>query len=141
MGTRLEFHERVDRHTCKRCGGDYDRVYGTIWDDERRAGIYSADLHQRDDDTRLLLAIGTMGWDAATEQWRRYGVTLEVWPTADENRMSFRDVAMSPYAETDQFGQRLDREEALASPLRDEFFHLADHVVRDDPRVRAHLDQ
>jgi hypothetical protein len=108
---------------------------------ERRAGVYSADLHQRDHDARVLLAIGTMGWDAASEQWRRYGVTLEVLPTADEYRMVFRDSTMSPYAGTDYVGQLLDREEALASPLRDEFFHLADHVVRDDPRVNAHLGQ
>jgi hypothetical protein len=141
MAIRLELHDRVDEKRCARCGGNYRRVYGTIWDDERRAGVYSADLHQRHDDARVVLAVGTMGWDATTEQWRRYGVTLEIWPTVDEIQMKLSEASQSPFANSDTLGHILGRAEALASPLRDEFFHLADHIVREDARVRDQLNQ
>jgi hypothetical protein len=38
-------------------------------------------------------------------------------------------------------GRVLDRAEVLSRPERDVFFHMADHIVSDDPRVQSHLDE
>lgn len=54
--------------------------------------------------------------------------------------MAVMDAAASPYRDSDLMGRVLDRQEVLARPERDVFFHMAGHIVKDDPRVRSHLD-
>jgi hypothetical protein len=142
VALRLELIEHVDRFTCAHCGTEYPRVYGNVIEDERQAGVYSADLHEnhQSHDRRALLAIGTVGWDEDTQEWQKYSVTLDIWPTATEFQMTLLDAEWSPYEEGQHLGHILDREEALASPLKDTFFHMADHIVVDDPRVHSHLN-
>ena len=137
----LKLHERIDRLTCSECGGESDRVYGDIFDGDRQTGAYSADLGRKHHDRRVLLAIGTLEWDESNEDWREVSVTLAVWPTESEFQMSLLDASESPYRDNELIGRVLDRDEALASPLRDHFFHLADEIVVHDPRVNAHLDE
>lgn len=55
---RLELAERIDLIECDKCGTRYRRVYGAIYEDEQGFGIYSADLHAKAHDLRVLLAIG-----------------------------------------------------------------------------------
>ena len=54
--------------------------------------------------------------------------------------MQLKEPSRSPFVKTDTMGQILGRDEALASPLHDGFFHLAEHIVREDPRVHQHLN-
>ncbi len=68
-------------------------------------------------------------------------MTLEIWPAADEIQMKLNEDSQSPFANSNTLGHTLGRDEALASPLRDEFFDLADHIVRADARVREQLNQ
>lgn len=140
MALRLELHDRVDTHTCPMCGGQYPRVFGTVHDGDRRAGVYSADLHQHGDDRRALLSLGVMCWNGEREEWEKCAVTIEVWSTATEFPMAFRDSSRSPYKDNGLLGRVLEPSEARASQMRDEFFHIADHVVDHDRRVNGHLN-
>jgi hypothetical protein len=140
MTIRLDLHDRIDRLVCPRCQGNYTRIYGTFFDDQRNAGRYSADLHRHDGDRRALLSIGTHCWQEGPRDWEACCVTIEVWTTEEQYEMALRDAAYSPYKENGLLGRVLDRVEALASSAHDQFFHLADHVVTNDPRVRTHLE-
>ena len=137
---RLELAERIDMIECDKCGTPYRRVYGTIYEDEQGLGIYSADLHTKEHDLRVLPALGMRYWDAKADAWATCSCTIEVWPTDAEYQMAVRDAAASPYRDGHLMGRVLDREELLARPERDGVFHMADHIVTDDPRVRSHLD-
>jgi hypothetical protein len=140
MSMRLELHDRIDRPICPQCQTEYSRIYGTLYEDEQIAGRHSADPHHHDRDPRVLLAIGTHCWHAASEKWEACSVTIEAWAGETQYNMALRDASFSPYQTNGLLGRVLDRAEARASPARDQFFHLADHIVTDDPRVRTHLD-
>jgi hypothetical protein len=130
---RLEIADRTDRLVCEQCGGAYRRVYGTVYDDGRRAARYSADLHEEAHDGRVLLVIGADGG-------RSEAVVIGVWSTESEYQMMIQDRSAFPHQDGLALGRILDRDEALRSPSKDELFHIADHIVQDDPRVRSHLE-
>jgi hypothetical protein len=46
----------------------------------------------------------------------------------------------SPWGDTPLLGKMLEREQALAHPALKGVVHVAEHIVRDDPRVRNFLD-
>src|SRR6516225_11633915 len=91
MTIRLELHDRIDRLVCPKCHTDYARVYGTVSEDERTAGRYSADLHHNDQDRRALVAIGTYCWQEVAQSWEACSVTIEVWATKERYEMVLRD--------------------------------------------------
>ena len=134
---RLELAERVDRLVCQRCGGAYQRVYGTVYDDGRRAALYSADLHEQAHDGRVLLMIGRVAGDG---DWPGQTIVIGVWSTESEFQMMIQDGSWLPQPGGQPLGRVLDRDEALRSPSKDELFHIADHIIQDDPRVRTHLE-
>jgi hypothetical protein len=136
---RLELGERVDRLVCQECGGTYRRVYGTVYDGVRRAALYSADLHEEAHDGRVLLVIGADGPDEPAGG-QPEAVVIGVWSTESEFQMMIQDGSAFPHEDSLALGRILDREEALRSPSKDELFHIADHIVQDDPRVRDHLE-
>jgi hypothetical protein len=46
----------------------------------------------------------------------------------------------SPWGDTPVLGKMLGRDQALAHPALAEVMHVAEHIVRDDVRVRGFLD-
>jgi hypothetical protein len=81
---RLELVDHVDMIECDQCGRPFQRVYGSIYDGEQGIGIYSADLHAKQHDRRMLLAVGMRYWDEETQAWAACSCTLEVWPAETE---------------------------------------------------------
>lgn len=140
MTLRLELPPRSDTLTCPACRGEHQRVYGNVYDNGLGIGVYSADLHQHAADRRALLALGVRTWNDVTHQWGPCSVTIEVWPTATEFRMAFRDASYSPFADSGLLGRVLDQDEARRRLLRDDLLQIADHSIQEDPRVRGHLD-
>ncbi len=49
------------------------------------------------------------------------------------------DAARSHWRSSDSLGRFMGRDEALASVDISAYFHVADHVIRGDPRVRDYL--
>ncbi len=122
-------HEGVDSLTCPSCGADYPRVHGELTEaDGGTVAVYSAELHSRAHDRRVLLAIDLSGDESAV---------IEAWSTRTEIEMCVRDGAQCPYEPDGE--TVLDRDEIFATPRREEFFEVADHVVTNDGRVREHL--
>ena len=66
-------------------------------------------------------------------------VHLRVRESSDAVEMVFLDPGESPWRAHRYLGQMLTPAEARRSPLRDRFFHVADHVVGDLPEVRMFL--
>lgn len=73
---------------------------------------------------------------------RRRIASLSVWPTATEIQMGLVDRVDSVWTrEEGWLGPIMDRSEVLASPMKDEFRHVADHIVEGDRRIREYLNQ
>lgn len=141
-GLRLEHDDQVTDGVCARCGAPYESVIGVIYEDEEAIAIYRADLFDhfhRAPEPRAILSIAVGEWQDGTDHSDRCSAAIEAWADGDRVRMAFSDRAGSPWQDLDVVSWRLSSKEAEASPLREAFLRLADHVARHDRRLRRVL--
>jgi hypothetical protein len=141
-GLRLEHDDQVTDGVCTRCGAPYESVIGVLYEDEEAIAIYRADLFDhfhRDPGPRAILSIAVGEWQDGTDHTDRCSAAIEAWAEGDRVRMAFSDRAGSPWRDLDVVSWQLSSKEAEASPLREAFLRLADHVARHDRRLRRVL--
>lgn len=139
---RLEHDDQVTDGVCPRCGAPYESVIGVLYEDEEAIAIYRADLFDhfhRDAEPRVVLSIAVGDWQDGTDHSDRCSAAIEAWAEGKRVRMAFSDRAGSPWQELDVVSWQLSSQEAEASPLREAFLRLADHVACHDRRLRRVL--
>jgi hypothetical protein len=141
-GLRLEHDDQVTDGVCPMCGAPYESVIGVLYEDEDAIAIYRADLFDhfhRDAEPRVVLSIAVGDWQDGTDHSDRCSAAIEAWAEGDRVRMAFSDRAGSPWQELEVVSWQLTSKEAEASPLREAFLRLADHVACNDRRLRRVL--
>ncbi|HEV7698606.1 MAG TPA: hypothetical protein VGO43_00105 [Pyrinomonadaceae bacterium] len=125
------------QETCADCGAAYTVSRGSVYDDGEGASIYLAGLHQCIEGKVAHLVVAVRpGYEKCTEkcaaaiQIRNGGANLE---------MSLVDPDLSPWKDLDYLGRILTRDEVLQSVHKDTFFHIADHVVLENPTINDYL--
>lgn len=139
---RLEHDDQVTDGICSKCGAPYESVIGVLYEDEQAIAIYRADLFDhfhRDPEPRAVLSIAVGDWRDGTDRSDRCSAAIEAWTEGPRVRMAFSDRAGSPWQELEVVSWQLTSKEADASPLREAFLRLADHVARKDRRLRRVL--
>jgi hypothetical protein len=66
-------------------------------------------------------------------------VSLRVTVDEQQYRFSLVELSSSPWRDEAYLGVMLSPERARQSPMKADFFHVADHVVMDLPPVREYL--
>jgi hypothetical protein len=141
-GLRLEHDDQVTDGVCARCGAPYESVIGVLYEDDEAIAIYRADLFDhfhRDTEPRVVLSIAVGDWQDGTDHSDRCSAAIEAWAEGERVRMAFSDRAGSPWQELEVVSWQLTSKEAEASPLREAFLRLADHVACHDRRLRRVL--
>ncbi|HVC78246.1 MAG TPA: hypothetical protein VND96_17185 [Candidatus Micrarchaeaceae archaeon] len=141
-GLRLEHDDQVTDCVCAQCGAPYESVIGVLYEDEEAIAIYRADLFDhfhRDPEPRAILSIAVGEWEDGTDHSDRCSAAIEAWADGDRVGMAFSDRAGSPWQDLDVVSWQLSSQEAEASPLREAFLRLADHVACHDRRLRRVL--
>ncbi len=141
-GLRLEHDDQVTDGACAQCGVPYESVIGVLYEDDDAIAIYRADIFDhfhRDPDPRVVLSIAVGDWQDGSDHSDRCSAAVEAWAEGQRVRMAFSDRAGSPWQELDVVSWQLSSKEAEASPLREAFLRLADHVARNDRRLRRVL--
>ena len=143
MGTlRLEHDDQQTEAECADCGAPYRSVQGVIYEDEDPIAIYRADIFDRfhrDPTPRVLLSIAVGDWSDGTNPADRCSAAIEAWPDGGGVRMAISDRTAEPWDDLEVVSWQLKAQEAEASPLRDAFFQLADHIACEDRRLRRAL--
>lgn len=126
----VEPEPRVKESACPSCAGCNRLLHGYIYEDGDAHGLYFVEWCDGSHPYRaafLTLGLGAFGEDtdpgdrrAYAVEWRSQGMALLDEPARDR---------------PDLLGRFVPREEALALPDIDHVWHVADHVVVDDPRV------
>jgi len=130
-------HLKVSR--CDNCSRQIKTVWGSAISDGNARAVYYADMGHTDQPAVLAISIGRWGEGAGGHHREMF--TVFVLPASRNYQMMLVDRDANPWRDSEGFlGRILDREEALASPLREEVFHIADHIVVGDPRVKNYLD-
>jgi len=141
MGTlTIEAAEEVKVGTCADCGKEEQSVHGFVYSDGDAYAVYLATICTGHAEKLVCVAIGIGKWSDDSGPDDRQSATLFIRPAPAEFQMTFQDRTNSPWRESERWlGRMLDRTEALASPLKGEFFHVADHIVMNDPRIQGYL--
>jgi hypothetical protein len=143
VGTlKLEFDDQQTEAACADCGAAYRSVIGVVFEDEDPVAIYRADVFDhfhREPEPRVVLSIAVGDWSDGTNRSDRCSAAIEAWPDGDRVQMAISDRSASPWNELEVVSWQLTSQEAQASPLREVFFQLADHIACEDRRLRKAL--
>jgi hypothetical protein len=131
VGTiRVEPEPPVKASPCDACGGTNRLLHGYVYEDGYAHGIYFlewCDGSHPEKAAFLTVGLGAFGegTDVADRmsfciEWRAEGMALGDTPARDRPEL---------------LGAFVPRNMALTIPNIDELWHVADHIVLDDPRV------
>jgi hypothetical protein len=134
----IELSEKVRRFACAHCGEEAVTVWGSINEQDEPYATYYADLmlpHEQIS-ARLTISLGGWGTDPNAE---RHWAYIEVRPKDESCAMMIREPKESMHKSEKVLGMEMARTEVLKSPLKDEFYAVADHIVFNDPAVKSYL--
>lgn len=127
---RVEAGPDVKETRCDSCGGTNRVLHGLVYEDEYAHGVYFVEWCDGEHAGReAFMTVGLGRFGAGSDpsgrsafgiEWRQNGMTLTDAPVRDRPNL---------------LGQFVPRSEALDMPNVDHLWHVADHIVLDDPRV------
>jgi hypothetical protein len=124
------------QHHCVCCGGVTQTVWGYIYVEGGARAVYYATWTREHPERGFEVAISIGGWGEGADPRNKRLVVLEGRFLETGLTFCVRDAAGSRWAAHSLLGQPLAREDVISTPLAAELFHLVDHLVVDDPRVR-----
>lgn len=116
---------------CSACGGTNRLLHGFVYEDDYAHGLYFVEwcdgAHPRHA-AFVTIGLGAFGEGSDGDdrisfclEWHADGMGLADEPARDNPQL---------------LGRFLPRDEALGVPNLDHLWHVADHIVREDPRAR-----
>jgi len=131
----IEFGEPAF-HDCDCCGHRTTRLTRFVTRNGGAFAVYYAHFSDgpEHDEVELLAGFGPWGEDAPPET--RTAIAFRITNTPDNFNVTLVDA--DPW-DTDYLGRRLSRDEALASPWKQEVFDLSDHIVICDRPIIDYL--
>jgi hypothetical protein len=135
----IEPGESKETGICPDCGSKTWYATGYVYNDNNASAIYMArwtDKHL-ERGIQILLSIGQWGNGTSGKMRRRVGVDCRMG--SDRPSFMIVDASKMPWDDEKLLGKALTRAEVLKDPLKDEAFHILDHLVSDDPRIKSFL--
>jgi hypothetical protein len=135
----IEFNNKVKSFRCPHGGEESMTVWGWVSKENAAHAAYFANLmtgHQ-EISARPTISIGR--WGKEDNLAKRKWVFIEARPIPGSYEMMVREPEESLYSGEAILGEVLTRSEALASPLVQESFDVADHIAHNDPAVQSDL--
>lgn len=135
----IEFEEPTESR-CECCGNTTVRLTRFVYQDGDAYAVYYAQFTRQHEDQRIsgLVSLGAWG-DGALEQ-DRLAFPFQIWTTESDFQVGLVNAEDSPWAHVTFMGRLLDRDEALKHPWIGEVFHITDHMVTDDMKIREYFN-
>ena len=135
----IEFNDTIKSFQCPHCGEESKTVWGWVSKDNAAHAAYFVNLMTGHQEISARLTISIGGWGEEDNLRNRMWVYIETRPIPSRYEMMVREPEESLYNGKQILGTPLTRSEALASPLMQEFFAVADYIAFNDPAVRSYL--
>jgi hypothetical protein len=125
--------------TCECCGGATTTLTRYVTIDDRAQAVYFASFSDNHPEqvVSVLLSLGPW-WEGAGPEGR-VSFGLKIWQTKERYNVGVVDADGVGWPNSKLMGRRLTRDEALSHPRINEAFHISDHIVAEDPEIRAYL--
>src|SRR5690606_18252617 len=125
---------------CECCGTETVRLTRLVLQDGDAHAVYYAQYSRGHETDRINVLVSLGEWGDSTTPEDRLAFPLQLWASEDNYNVSLVDASASPWSHVTFLRRILDRDEALAHPWRAEVFHITDHMVSDDPEIKAFLN-
>jgi hypothetical protein len=135
----IQFNDKIKSFRCSHCGEESKTVWGWVSKDNAVHAAYFANLMTGHQDVSARFTISIGGWGDEDNLAKRKWIYIEARPIPASCEMMVREPEESLYNGTPVLGTAMPRREALASPLIQEFFAVADYIAFNDPAVRSYL--
>jgi hypothetical protein len=135
----IEFNDKIESFKCSHCGEKSKTVWGWVSKDSTAYAVYFANLMTGHQEASARLTISIGGWGEEDNLAKRKWIYIEARPIPASYEMMVREPEESLYNGKPILGAALSRSEALASPLIQEFFAVADYIAFNDPAVKSYL--
>ena len=118
---------------CPHCGNESHSVSGFVYSGGNAYAVYYAGWTLGHGDVGMLIGLGDWGESAGPDSRYSFGLVAR----SQESNIIFMVVGPgdSLLGEKKFIGHLLPRQEALAHAEIQDVYHVAEHIVRDDPRV------
>jgi hypothetical protein len=128
------------KEVCDCCGGMTTRLVRFVYQDDEPFAVYFAEFvaEHPEREVQAVVGLGDWGDDSKPEHRRAFALVLREHEAQYE--VMIVNAAESPWQDVEIFGRMLDREEALAHPWIEDVFHITDHMVTDDPEIKAFFE-
>lgn len=135
--TQISLDHQIVQKACDHCKQVFTVSRGSVYEDGEPIAIYLAALHACYSSKAVHLVIAMRrGYRELTENT---AVALRVRPAETEFQTIIMEPNQSPWQSETYLGKILTREQALASPLIELVFHIADYIVMEIPEVNEYL--
>jgi hypothetical protein len=131
--------EGAEGAPCTCCGVASTTAHGFVYRNGDAYAIYYAGWSARHPEHGVTMAIAVGQWEDGSSTADRVSIGLRATSTATSIDFRALNSDESPWSDTPLLGKMLEREHALAHPAWREVLAVAEHVVRDDARVRDFL--
>jgi hypothetical protein len=136
----IEFEAPV-KQTCECCGGVTTRLTRFVYKDNDAFAIYYAMFSDNHPDHVVQVAVGVGEWGEETTSEDRRAFALQMRDSGKQYEVMIVNADESPWQHAKILGRMLNREEALKHPWIEEVFHITDHVVEEDPEIKAYFER
>jgi len=136
---KIELGEELHAVPCACCQATHKGAMGEIYKNGKFYAFYAATLMIGHSDTTVNLTLSVGNWEDEDAKDERQWVLIQIFPMLPAVSMNFDDPNQPDIDPMKTLGTRLSRAAAMVSPMRAEFFRLADFIVDHDPAVRGYL--
>lgn len=137
----IEMGPARESHECDCCGTVIESTHGSIYRDNDAYAVYEASWCEGHAEAQVNARIEIGGdWGDETSRPNHAFFGVLIFRTSTHNGFSMLEPEESQWISPDSEKDFLTREAALAHPLKSEIFHIAEHVAKEDGRIKAFLD-
>ena len=134
---QIEFCDPVES-VCECCGGTTTKLTRFVTRQGNAFAVYFARFASNHPDAYVSVLVGYGDWDEEADPSQRTAIGFRIWTNEESYQVGLVDA--DDDWETDYLGRKLNRQEALANPLKQEAFDLSDHIVECDEPIIAYLN-
>ena len=137
---KIEF-EAPHTSICDCCGAETTKVTRFISLDGEAKGVYFGAFSDQHTDSHVSVLLSLGDWWEGTSPLGRFAFGLRIWLEGPNFQVTVVDAQTVGWPDALQMGRRLTRVSALKHPLIREVFHVSDHIVAEDPEIRAYFQR
>jgi hypothetical protein len=137
---KIEF-EPPDESVCECCGGTTTALTRFVYSDGNAHAVYYVRFSNAHPEAGASVLVSLGEWGEGSSPKDRVAFPMRMWIKDGKYAFGLMDKDQSPWSDVTFLGKILDRNEALAHPLKAEAFHITDHMDQEDTAVIAFFDQ